>query len=204
MHGGPVSDARTIAPDRRRLREADRAGMRRRPRWLTRGLVTLAVGALAEPATTRLVDAFAAGGDLGALWRLVAPIWLALLVAAAAATIAAAAASGTFGGVEARRLERLGAVDEHRTPGLAVVAAIVAVAIFLLDRGALAGAARAVDASAAGLHLLWIGWFARLLRIGGGLLVAAGFAELILDEIGRRRALYRSMSEVREELRGRG
>lgn len=199
----PVSGSRTIAPDRRRLREADRAGMRRRPRWLTRGLVTLALAALLEPTTARLLGALAGGHELDALWSDVAPLWITLLVAAAAAVIGAAALSGTFGGVEPHRLERLGAVDEHRTPGLWIVAAIAAAAIFLVDRGVLAGAARAVDASATGLLTLWLGWLGRLLRLGGGILVAAGFAELILDEIGRRRALYRSLSEVLEELRGR-
>ncbi|MEZ4450745.1 MAG: hypothetical protein R3B09_14785 [Nannocystaceae bacterium] len=199
-----MSDARTIAPDRRRLDEADRAGLRRRPRWLTRGLVALALAALLEPAAAIVPGVLAHGGDLGALWRDLGMLWVALLLAVIAAVVAASAASGTLGAVDRGRLRRLGAVDEHRTPGLVILAIIVAAALLLVDRGVIAGGARAVDAAAAGLTALWIGWLTRVLRVGGGLLVAAGFAELILDEIGRRRALYRSLDEVREELRERG
>ncbi|MBA3548463.1 MAG: hypothetical protein H0T76_18430 [Nannocystis sp.] len=67
----------------------------------------------------------------------------------------------------------------------------------LLLAGVCAGAARAVDASEAGLLALWWGWLLRLLVAVGVLLVLAGGLDRALARRRLWRALHRSAGDLR-------
>ncbi len=204
-----MSGSRTIAPDRRRLREASRAGVRARSRWLGRGLLCLALAFLLEnygPQALSTLREQLAGDDPEQLLRGAAvslgSALLALLGLAALASLAAAGLSRDLGPVDhARRARlRIGAGDRP-SPTLAWLSLILLGLTLAIHRGVLAGASRAVDASPEALATLWYAWGVEVLTIGGVVLVLGGALELYLDERARRRTLYRSHDELREELR---
>ena len=101
----------------------------------------------------------------------------------------------------------LGWVDPARGRGLAVgtqrsglrggLMLLVPWLALLLLAGVCAGAARAVDASEAGLLALWWGWLLRLLVGVGGLLVLAGGLDRALAKRRLWQALHRSAGDLR-------
>ncbi|MCB9707013.1 MAG: hypothetical protein H6711_34550 [Myxococcales bacterium] len=202
---------RTIAPDDRRLREAAQAGVRRRPRWLARGLLCLALATLLDGLGSELREGLGdalpealRGGDPGALLERAATLSLAIHGVAALALVGASALVGGLGPVSSPREPAMIALRDRPTPGLWPLAGLLVGIALLLHRGVIAGAARAVDAGPAELLSFWSGWLSAGLTIGGGLLIAGGLAELALDERGRRRALRRSPEELRDDARRRG
>ena len=70
--------------------------------------------------------------------------------------------------------------------------------------GVLAGAARAVDASEAGLAMLWLEWAERAcVVLAGGLLLGA-VVELLLDRRDREAQLWQTPQAARDEARAAG
>jgi len=207
-----VSGSRTIAPDRRRLREATRAGIRRQTRWLGRGLICLGVVVV-----VRVYGAEASAWIDGALHSqtpqqlaqtaalTLGVALLALLGIGALMLLSATGLSGGLGPIDDNARRRLGpvGVGERRPPwlwwaGLALVGISLA-----RHLGVIAGASRAVESSPTALAELWWSWGLEVLTIAGGLLIVGGLVELWIDEQARRRALHRSPEELREELRSR-
>lgn len=102
---------------------------------------------------------------------------------------------------------RLAPVDRSAGRGLAVtaprswlrgaLALLVPVVAGTLMVAVCAGAARAIDASEAGLLALWWVWLWRVLAGIGGLMVAAGTVDLALARHRLWRALHRSAAELR-------
>jgi len=123
-----------------------------------------------------------------------------VMIAAAVVTVLVAVLAGSFGWVDTRAREGLG-VGELRSPARGVLALIVPVATLVVLAGVCAGAARAVDASEAGLWALWWAWLQRLLVGVGGLLLVAGLVDRALARRRLWRALHRSPDELR---RGEG
>jgi len=207
--GTDVSGSRTIAPDRRRLREASRAGLRPRSRWLGRGLLCLALAAGLEvygPNILQTLQELLRSDDPQQLLTIaaltLASALLALLGLAALIGLGAAGLSRDLGPVDhaRRRRLRIGAGDRP-SPKLWWIGLILLGVTLAVHRGVLAGASRAVDSSPTTLAGLWYAWGLEVLTIGGALLVVGGAVELYLDERARRRTLYRSPEELREELR---
>ena len=204
-----MSGSRTIAPDRRRLREASRAGVRPRSRWLGRGLLCLALAAGLElygPELLQTTLELLRSDDPRQLLTIagltLASTLLALLGLAALASLSAAGLSGDLGPVDRARRDRLRIGKGDRpSPTLWWIGLTLLGVTLAVHRGVLAGASRAVDSSASALAGLWYAWGLEVLTIGGALLVVGGAIELYLDERARRRTLYRSPEELREELR---
>lgn len=202
--------ARTIAPDRRRLQEASRAGIRRSSVWLARGGLCLALGAALPrlgAALARLAALDLAAVDataIGARLRDAGLVLVALLAIAAALRLLAAGVGGGLGPVDRTLARRFTAAEGRRGPALVGLALVLVGLSVALHRGVVAGAARGVDATAAGLEALWTGWGGAALMTAGGLLVAFGVLELLLDERDRRQALRLSREELRELQRERG
>jgi hypothetical protein len=88
-------------------------------------------------------------------------------------------------------------VGSQRSRLRGVVMLLVPGLALLLMAGVCAGAARAVDASEAGLLALWWGWLLRLLVGVGGLLVLAGGLDRALARRRLWQALHRSAGELR-------
>ncbi len=206
-----MSGSRTIAPDRRRLREASRAGVRARSRWLGRGLLCLALAFVLEnygPQTLTWLREQLRGDDPEQLLLTAAitlsSALLALLGLAALASLSAAGITRDLGPADHARRARLRVgAGERPSPTLAWVGLILLWITLAIHRGVLAGASRAVDASPEALAALWYAWGVEVLTTGGVVLVLGGALELYLDERARRRTLYRSHEELREELRER-
>ncbi len=204
-----MSGSRTIAPDRRRLREASRAGVRPRSRWLSRGLLCLALAAgleLSGPRVLQTIQELLRSDDPRQLLTIaglaLGAALLALLGLAALASLSAAGLSRDLGPVDHARRRRLRIGNGDRpAPTLWWIGFILLGGALAVHRGVLAGASRAVDSSPSALAGLWYAWGLEVLTVGGALLVIGGAAELYLDERARRRILHRSPEELREELR---
>lgn len=214
-----MSGDRTLAPSPTRWRRAWRAGLRPSATWLWPaagfGALALALDGLRDALGDGLADASADAGvgspgiDVrpGAVtpdaWLELAVGWLAAgLWVAGALAVAVALLSRRLGLVSPLERRRLGAAEDR--PGVLVRLVLVAVVITGLAlglQGVLAGAARAVDASEAGLAALWLGWAARAAgALGLGLGLGAG-VELWLDRRERRQRLRQSPQQLLDELR---
>jgi hypothetical protein len=138
-------------------------------------------------------------GDSDGLWDLVFGTWSMVLGGALVVAVAAVAGSGGLGW-RARdvRLGRVGKIRRAVLVHALVGAGLLALAAVALG-GAPAGAARAVDASGAGLSALWLAWLRRgLVAIGLSSLVAA-VIDLWLGKRAIRRALYQTRAEVQAQ-----
>ncbi|HFE45268.1 MAG TPA: hypothetical protein ENJ18_07200 [Nannocystis exedens] len=204
-----VSSARTIAPDRRRLQQATRAGLRSRSRWLGRGLLCLVLALLLQGFRTRgltwLSNTLHRNDPLQLFGQASAGLGLVLLTllgTAALCLLTTAALTGNLRPIEAGDLRKLKA-GRRREPALAWLGLILLAISLGVHRGVLAGASRAVDATPTSLPVLWTIWAIDVLTISGALLLIGGLVELLLDERLRRQALHRSPHELREELRER-
>lgn len=119
-----------------------------------------------------------------------------LLAMAAALALVVALVNGGLAWVDADAGRGLD-VGSRRSAARGVLTLVVAGLVVVLLAGVCAGAARAVDASEAGLLALWWAWSQRVLFGVGGLLLAAGFVDRAL---ARRRlwwALHRTPDERR-------
>ncbi len=128
-------------------------------------------------------------GGLGAAlgWSLVGVVGLVLAVASV---------NGGLGWVD-RALGRELAVGAQRSALRGGLMLLVPWLALLVLAGVCAGAARAVDASEAGLMALWWGWTLRLLVGVGGLLVLAGGLDRALARRRLWQALHRSAGDLR-------
>ncbi len=123
-----------------------------------------------------------------------------ITIAAAAVALAVAALAGGVGWIDARAREGL-AVGAMRSPARGLLAVLVPALTIGMLAGVCAGAARAVDASEAGLGALWWAWSQRLLLGVGTLLAVAGVLDLALARRRLWQALHRSPDDLR---RGEG
>lgn len=197
IHLAALADDGSIAPDPRRLARAQRAGLRPGSPWLTPAVMCLALAAglrWGGPAVLVRWRAVWAQGVAGVdgVGALVVPV----MIGAAVIAVAVAALAGSLGWVDARAREGL-AVGELRSAGRGALALLVPVLVVLVLAGVVAGAARAVDASEAGLAGLWWAWAQRLLVGVGGLLLVAG----VVDRALGRRRLWRALHRNHDELR---
>ncbi len=107
-----------------------------------------------------------------------------------------AALGGRLGWVDAAAGRGLG--DGSQRSGLrGALALLVPVVVVVLLASVCAGAARAVDASEAGLLALWWAWVQRLLFGGGCVLVLAGVFDRALARHRLWQALHQSVDEQR-------
>jgi hypothetical protein len=195
-----VADDGSIAPDPRRLARAHRAGLRPASPLLLPGVMCLALAAGLRWGGPQLLDAWrrlwanglagaaaldGLGGALG--WLLGGLVGLVVVVASV---------NGGLGWVDRAVGRGLGVGAQRSTlrGGLMVLAPWSAL---LVLAGVCAGAARAVDASEAGLLALWWGWLMRLLVGVGGLLLLAGGLDLALARRRLWQALHRSAGDLR-------
>ncbi|MEM9461814.1 MAG: hypothetical protein AAGF11_47085 [Myxococcota bacterium] len=203
-----MADDRPIAPSPSRWRRAWQAGLRPKTRWLWPAVAcgVLAAGldrgsrqgswGLDVRPGSLTPDAWLeqGAGLLGVGWGLAGALVLAL-----------AWLTGRLGGISGGARRRLRAAPSSsmglRALGFAVASGL---GITLALRGVLAGAARAVDASEAGLVALWTSWAGQgLVVVALGLgLVALG--ELVLDRSDRRERLAQSRQQARDDARASG
>lgn len=194
----------TTPPSRARLALAWRVGLRPRSPRLVPALICLALAAAIpdriDAAPALALRAAWAGRDGHELMDMFVGTWSFIALAAVCAAVAAAAVSGTLGWVEgeARRLGRVARVRPG--PAAAIVGAAVLVVVALALRGVIAGAARGVDASEAGVTMLWVEWLRRALLAAGLVSLAAAAIEALTTRAALRRALY----QTRCEAEGRG
>lgn len=210
-----MSGDRTLAPSPSRWRRAWRAGLRPSAAWLWPaagfGALALVLDGLREASADASADAGVGSPGIdvrpGAVtpgaWLELVVEWLAVgLLVAGALAVTVALLSRRLGLVSPLERRRLGAAEDR--PGVLVRLVLVAVVITGLAlglQGVLAGAARAVDASEAGLAALWLGWAARGAgALGLGLGLGAG-VELWLDRRERRQRLRQSPQQLLDELR---
>jgi len=198
-----VADDGSIAPDPRRLARAHRAGLRPASPLLLTGALCLALAAALRWGGPPLLGAWhrlwgegLVGGSLvHGLGGLVAALgWL--FGGVAGLVVLVASVNGGLGWVE-RGVARGLAVGSQRSGLRGGLMILVPGLALLLLAGVCAGAARAVDASEAGLLALWWGWLLRLLVGVGGLLLLAGGLDRALARRRLWRALHRSAGDLR-------
>ena len=196
-----MADDGSIAPDPRRLARALRAGLRPASPLLLTGALCLALAAALRWGGAPLMDAWrrlwgqglagaASGFDglAGALgWLFAGVAGLVVLVAGV---------NGGLGWVD-RGVGRGLAVGSQRSGLRGGLMVLVPGLALLLLAGVCAGAARAVDASEAGLLALWWAWLLRLLVGVGGLLLLAGGLDRALARRRLWQALHRSAGDLR-------
>lgn len=187
-----------VPPSRARVRLAHRAGLRPSSPWLVPSTLCLGLAAALPELGAGLREGLRAGlvgGDeTHGLWAMSFETGSIGLVAAAGLAVAAVAAAGGVGRV---RRGRLGRVGEISGPSVALgVAALVALVVIL--RGVVAGAARAVDASEVGLVALWGAWLQRGLVAVGAIGLVAAIVDLARARAAIRRALRQTPAEARE------
>lgn len=196
-----MADDGSIAPDPRRLARAQRAGLRPGSPWLMPGALCLALAAGLRwygPAVMETWRAAWSGGLAGG--AAIGELVITLMIAAAVVSVLVAVLTGTLGWIDTRAREGL-AVGSLRSEARGALALVVPVLVVVLLAGVIAGAARAVDASEAGLSALWWAWSQRLLVGVGGLLLVAGVVDRALGRRRLWRALHRSVDDLR---RGEG
>lgn len=131
-------------------------------------------------------------------------LWLSAMVAALAASLAAAALTRQLG-------PRRGQLDAGRRRSDRELGALTRAGLVLLCacamavglRGVLAGAARAVDASAAASAALWGAWSLRIVAVGTVALATAGCVEWVAAHQRRRRRWNHGPSELAKRGRSR-
>lgn len=205
-----MADDRTLAPSPQRRDRAWQAGLRPWSGWLGSAV---ACGALAL-----LLDRLREGGEpwlvLDPRPGAVAPGALVdALVTSLAGVLAVAGLAMVGLALVSRRLGWISALEQQRllpaparpaVLGRLVLCMVVALGLVLALTGVLAGSARAVDASEAGLAALWLAWAERactVLAVGLGL--GAG-AELLLDRRDREQRLWQTPQAARDEARAVG
>lgn len=201
IHLAALADDGSIAPDPRRLARAQRAGLRPSSPWLTPAALCLGLAAGLRWGGTVMLERWRGVWSQGVNGvDGVGDLVVTAMIGAAVISVGVAALAGSLGWVDTRAREGL-AVGEMRGAGRGVLALLVPVLVVFVLAGVCAGAARAVDASEAGLMALWWAWAQRLLIAVGGLLLVAGVVDRAL---ARRRlwiALHRNPDELR---RGEG
>lgn len=185
-----------VPPGPARARLARAAGLRPRSPWLVPSALCLGLAAALPTLGASLAAVMRAGlaGQVPDLEVRVFETGSIALVASAGLTVAAVAATGGLGWVGPARLGRVGKVAG--SPGW--LALVVALALVLALRGVMAGAARAVDASPAGLAALWSAWPRRALAAAGCAGLVAAVVDLLRAQAAIRRALHQTPSEARE------
>jgi hypothetical protein len=198
-----LAEEGTLAPDPHRLARAHRAGLRPTSPWLWPAAACLGLAlALHMGGAARveaLQGAWAAGvaaGDASGVGAALAGELTRLLAGAAALALVVAALTGTLGRVD-RRTRLQVRLRPSAARGLLALA-LPAVAV-VLALGVAAGAARAVDASPAGLQALWLAWLRYLLLGTGGMMLVAGVIDRALARRRLWRALHRTVAEARAE-----
>lgn len=195
-----MPDDGSIAPDPRRLARAHRAGLRPASPLLLTGALCLAAAAALGWGGPALLDAWRRSWAVGvvdasAMAGLVGMFgWL--FAGVAGLVVVVASVNGGLGRVDrgvGRGLE-VGSLRSGLRGGLLVL--VPGLALLLLA-GVCAGAARAVDASEAGLLALWWGWSLRLLTGVGVLLLLAGGVDRALARRRLWQALHRSAGDLR-------
>jgi hypothetical protein len=203
-----MADDRTIAPGPSRWQRAWQAGLRPWSAWVwpatALGLVALVLGDAASRTAPWLDPSPGLVAPSAWLGALVEPL-VALLVVAGLGVIGLAVLMRQLGGVSALAQRRLGAPPGRPAvlARLGLCLAVGAGVVLALD-GVLAGAARAVDASEAGIFALWRGWAERAgaaLSLGLGL---GAVVELWLDRRERGARLWQSSQQLRDEARAAG
>ena len=197
IHLAVLADDGSIAPDPRRLERARRAGLRPSSPWLTPAASCLALAAALRWSGPGLLERWRE------VWRLgpagveeVGALVVGVTGAAAMLALLVTALAGGLGWIDGRARRGL-AVGRQGSAARGALALLVPVVVAGWLAGVCAGAARAVDASEAGLMTLWWGWSQRLLTGVGGLLLAAGLVDLALARRRLWRALHRNQDEVR-------
>lgn len=201
-------DDRSLPPSPARVRRAWRAGLRPRSRWpwlaAAGGLVAVAIDAW--PVAT--------GGWSGPVPGAVEPsAWLGTAAAGLGAVLLAAGLGRVGLGAALRQLGWISAAERRRlharpaAPSMLArlgLASAAALGLGLALAGVLAGAARSVDASEAGLRALWLGWAVEVvvaLAVVAGLV---GAAELLIDRHERGWRLRQTPRQVAAEAQTAG
>ena len=195
-----MADDGSIAPDPRRLARARRAGLRPASPLLLPGVLCLALAAELRWGGPQLLDAWrrlwvrglAGAPALDGLG--VALAWL--LGGVAGLVVVVASVNGGLGWVE-RAAGRGLEVGAQRSAVRGVLMVLTPCLTLMVLAGVCAGAARAVDASEAGLLALWWGWLLRLLVGVGGLLLLLGGLDRWLARRRLWQALHRSAGDLR-------
>ena len=190
------------------MQRAWRAGLRPHSAWL---LPAVALGGIAmaldglRTGGARL-DALHPGAVEPSGWLAWAGGWLALGWGIAAVVVVVL-------GLLSRRLGVISMLDRTRLRAAAatpdtlvrgVVGLLLLLGLGVALHGVLAGAARSVDASEAGLGGLWLGWAVRGCAVVAGVLVLAAVVDLLVDRRDRLARLFMSREQQREQARASG
>ena len=199
-----VAEERPIPPSPRRLSRAHAAGLRPEARWLAAG-VTCVVGSMLVGA----VDVAVIGADLGvgdpaadpgAGVRAGLGLLGSLLAAAVGAALLVRVITGGLGPVDGRARERLGPVTARAGIGATLPGTVLGLAAALvLVAGVIAAGVRSVDATQAGLLMVWQQWASLALASVGAVLIGIGVLELTAWRSARWRALHQTVEQARRE-----
>ncbi|MEM7151750.1 MAG: hypothetical protein AAF799_02865 [Myxococcota bacterium] len=201
-----MADDRTIAPSPGRQRRAWRAGLRPRSAWL---LPAVGFGLLAF-ALRGQVEALLRWWGPGAItpeaWLASASAWLvAGWSVAAVVVVLVAVVTRRLGGISDRDRQRLRAGPARPDVWLRMALRLgLLVGLGMACLGVLAGAARAVDASEAGVFALWSGWAVRASMVIAAGLAAAAVIDLLIDRRDRLLRLFQSRQQRRDDARAGG
>jgi hypothetical protein len=205
-----MADDRTLAPTPQRWSRAWQAGLRPSSGWLwpaaACGLLALAIGRLREGGEPWLALGPVPGAMTPEAWLGSLAAWLVgVLAIAGLATVGLALLSQRLGWVSAIEQQRLlPAPARPAVLGRVVLCTVVGIGFVLALAGVLAGSARAVDASEAGLAALWLGWAERAcFALAVGLSLGA-IVELLLDRRDRELRLWQTPQAARDEARAAG
>lgn len=203
-----MADDGTLAPDSLRLDRAHRAGLRPTSPWVWPAATCLGLGLVLDVTGEARVAAWReiwvsgfAGAPPEQLGRWLVGELVTLLAWTGGLVLAVALLTRTFGRVERRAGERLKVPPRQQSVARGVMAFLVPTLATALVIGVCAGAARSVDASAAGLSRLWLTWLRDLLLGTGGVLLLAGVVDQALARRRLWRALHRTVAEARAERR---
>lgn len=190
------------------MARAHRAGLRATSPWLWTAATCLGLGLVlhvtgeARVAAWREIWIAGLGGTASEqLGRWLVGELVTLLGWTAGLVLGVAVLTGAIGWVDRRAGEGLNVSPGRSSVARGVLAFVVPGLAVVLVLGVGAGAARSVDASAAGLTMLWIGWLRYLLLGTGGFLLVAGWIDRALARRRLWRALHRSVAEARAERR---
>lgn len=203
-----MPDDRTLAPSAFRWSRAWRAGLRPWSGWLwpaaACGLLAVAIDPLRETGAPGL-DATPGAVTPEAFLGTIAAMLGGLLVLAGFVAVALALASQRLGWISALEQRRLQpAPSDPAAIVRLVLAAVLGVGLVMTLAGVLAGAARSVDASEAGLTLLWLAWAERAATVLAVALGLAAAVELLLDHRERGRRLWQTPQQALDEARAAG
>lgn len=202
-----MSAEASVAPSAARIARARQAGLRPASTWLAAGLGLCGLAAIlpsSAPAidTRTLTAALADGGrDAAALAHAWAEAALVPAVAIACVAVLAAATAAVLAG-------RVGAISRDAAelpdvrPSLRVAVVIAGLMLIwsMADlRAAIAGGARAADASADALATLWPAALARVALSIGAAMVALGALDIVVSRRRQLDALRTSVDEARRE-----